>query len=241
MKVLSIGNSFSQDAHKWLHQLAKLNHVDMQTLNLYIGGCSLERHWYNVENNLEAYDFEPNGILTSWKISIDVALKMTDWDIITVQQVSQHAGRTESYEPYYSNLIKLIRTLQPKAQIWFHQTWAYEVDSQHSGFALFDYDQQKMYDCVISTTEQMAKSANIPVIPVGRLIQKLRQTVPEFDYKNGGLSLCRDGYHLTRDYGRFAAAALWMRTLTGKTVEAEEFEDFDPKLLQKILAVINDQ
>ena len=44
MKVLSIGNSFSQDAHKWLHKLAELNGVEMETLNLCNSGCDL--HFY---------------------------------------------------------------------------------------------------------------------------------------------------------------------------------------------------
>ncbi len=42
MKVLLIGNSFSRDAHKWLHQLAKRNGIEIETLNLYISGCSLQ-------------------------------------------------------------------------------------------------------------------------------------------------------------------------------------------------------
>lgn len=31
MKILFIGNSFSQDAHKWLHKLAKANGVEFET------------------------------------------------------------------------------------------------------------------------------------------------------------------------------------------------------------------
>ena len=53
--------------------------------------------------------------------------------------------------------------------------------------------------------------------------------------------MCRDGFHMTLDYGRFAVAAIWLRTLTGITVKAETFEDFDPVLIQKILAVVNVQ
>ena len=241
MKVLSIGNSFSQDAHKWLHKLAKLNGIDMQTLNLYIGGCSLERHWTNIQTDAEAYDFEPNGILTNWQISIESALKLTGWDIITVQQVSSKSGQIETYEPYLSGLIALIRKWQPKAEIWLHQTWAYEIDSDHSGFANYDNDQKKMYQCIVSTAKAAAAPIPAKIIPAGTLIQTLRETVPEFDYAKGGMTLNRDGYHLTRDYGRFAVAALWIRTLTGATVEAAEFEDFDPVLLQKILAVVNAQ
>ena len=241
MKVLSIGNSFSQDAHKWLHKLAAANGIDMQTLNLYIGGCSLERHWNNIENNADAYEFGPNGDRTTWMISIETALKMTQWDIVTVQQVSGKSGQLETYEPYPSGVVALIRKLQPKAEIWFHQTWAYEIDSAHASFENYDRSQQKMYDAIIVASEAAAASIPAKIIPAGKLIQALRTTVPEFDYANGGLTLNRDGYHLTYDYGRFAAAALWLRTLTGITVKAEEFEDFDPVLLQKILAVVNAQ
>ena len=41
MKVLAIGNSFSQDATRYLHQIAKANQFDLKVVNLYIGGCSL--------------------------------------------------------------------------------------------------------------------------------------------------------------------------------------------------------
>ena len=78
------------------------------------------------------------------------------------------------------------------------------------------------------------------MIPTGTVIQALRETVPEFDYKNGGLSLCRDGYHLSWDYGRFAAAATWLHTLTGKKINVSYFEDFNPELLKKIIYVVNE-
>ncbi len=69
MKILSIGNSFSQDAQKWLHKLARLNGFNVETANLYIGGCSLEKHWNNVVNDNEHYVLELNGSSTEQKIS----------------------------------------------------------------------------------------------------------------------------------------------------------------------------
>ena len=50
IKILAIGNSFSQDATHYLHQIAAADQVDMKVVNLYIGGCSLERHWNNIQN-----------------------------------------------------------------------------------------------------------------------------------------------------------------------------------------------
>ena len=50
MKILSIGNSFSEDAQRYLHQIANANGDDIFCANLYIGGCSLERHYNNIIN-----------------------------------------------------------------------------------------------------------------------------------------------------------------------------------------------
>ena len=54
-KILAIGNSFSEDATYYLHQLTKAARISTRVVNLYIGGCSLERHWQNMESGEAAY------------------------------------------------------------------------------------------------------------------------------------------------------------------------------------------
>ncbi len=240
MKILSIGNSFSEDAHKWLHQLAKDNGIELETVNLYIGGCSLETHWTNIKENNAYYDFQSNGNCGERKISINEALKIENWDIITLQQVSVYSGIYETYEPYLSQILSVIKSVKPNAKIYFHQTWAYEWGFSNEGFALYDNNQFKMFDCIKTVTEKAAKSIGAKLIPTGRVVQTLRETIPEFDYKNGGISLCRDGFHLSYDYGRFAAAAVWLRTLTDQKIKTVNFENFNPSLLKKIVKVVND-
>lgn len=239
MKILSIGNSFSQDAHKWLHKLAKDNDVNLETVNLYIGGCSLKMHWDNIQTNSADYDYEPNGNCGERKISIAEALKLKKWDIITLQQVSEQSGIYETYEPYLSSLVSIIKKDQPDAEIYFHQTWAYEVDAVHSGFANYNNNQNEMYQRIKEISKIASHSINAKLIPSGEIIQTLRETIPEFNYKNGGLSLCRDGFHLSLDYGRFAAAAIWLRTITGKEIKASSFKDFNPNYIAKIISVVN--
>ena len=63
-KLLAIGNSFSQDATHYLHQIAAADQMDLKVGNLYIGGCSLERHWENIQNEAEEYLYEENGTST---------------------------------------------------------------------------------------------------------------------------------------------------------------------------------
>lgn len=239
MNILSIGNSFSQDAHKWLHELAQHNSIDLETANLYIGGCSLKMHWDNIVNNAANYSYECNGNRGERNISIDEALKLKKWDIITVQQVSHQSGIYESYEPYLSSMLSVVKKEQPEAKIYFHQTWAYEIDSTHSGFANYDNDQHEMCRRVKEASEIAAKSIDATLIRSGETIQAIRDTVPEFDYKNGGISLCRDAFHMSLDYGRFAVAAVWLRTITKQDVKALNFEDFNQDLVNKILDVVN--
>lgn len=239
MQILSIGNSFSQDAHKWLHKLAEDNGIFLETVNLYIGGCSLKRHWENVKNDASDYDFQHNGGDSEYKIGIMEALKLRKWDIITLQQVSQDSGIYETYEPYLSSLVSTIKSVTPDAKLYFQETWAYEIDSTHSGFANYNNSQEKMYRSIKSVSKIASESIGATLIPTGDIIQALRETVPEFDYKNGGLSLCRDGFHLSLDYGRFAAAATWLKTITGKKITTENFEDFNPALIKKIINTVN--
>jgi hypothetical protein len=48
MKILSIGNSFSQDAQRYISKIAAARGEELYTKNLHIGGCSLERHHSNM-------------------------------------------------------------------------------------------------------------------------------------------------------------------------------------------------
>ena len=58
MNILSIGNSFSQDAHRYLHEIAKADGVDLTSVNLYIGSCSLSSHFRYMMSNKDVYNLE---------------------------------------------------------------------------------------------------------------------------------------------------------------------------------------
>lgn len=238
LKVLCIGNSFSQDATRYLESVAAAGPKPVLARNLYIGGCSLERHADNLRHLAFLYEYQKDAVhmfqtvIPGRKngVSIRMALEMNDWDVITVQQVSQLSGIYESYFPYLSEVLHVVREKSPRSQIMFHSTWAYETDSVHPGFVNYDNDQLKMYDAIQDVTGRISKEFGLPVLPSGRLIQTLRG-LESFDYANGGLSLNRDGFHLS-DYGRYAVALLWYRQLTGCSVKDNGFcpEHFDPVL-----------
>ena len=68
MDILSIGNSFSQDAQRYLHQIAKADGVDIHSFNLYIGGCPLSKHYRNMLSEESVYTLEMNGSNTGFYV-----------------------------------------------------------------------------------------------------------------------------------------------------------------------------
>lgn len=226
-KILAIGNSFSEDATHYLHQIAEAGGVATKVVNLYIGGCSLESHWLNAMENLSAYEYQLNGESTGQTVSIREALTEERWDFITLQQVSGYSGILQSYSPFVQKLSAYVKSYVPATKQWIHQTWAYETDSAHPDFALYDVNQQGMYNALTAAYASVAKELGLSVIPCGEVIQTLRRR-PPFDYPHGGLSLCRDGFHLDPVYGRYAAAATWYKCLLKGNILTNAFVPSDP-------------
>lgn len=241
MRILSIGNSFSADAHVYLHALAEQRNIDLKTENIAIGGCSLKMHWENIQNNSASYLHNINGG-EEWKkeqVTVEQTLKSQAFDVITLQQVSGFSGQYESYLPYIYDIISYVRKYQPNAKLYIHRTWAYEIDSSHVDFQRYECDQDKMQSAICRATEQIAKETGMGIILAGDVIANLRTRVKKFDYKNGNESLCRDGFHLST-YARYAVAMTWLATLTGKTVEPLPFLDLDPDVISQICSIVNE-
>lgn len=218
IKILAIGNSFSEDATHYLHQIAKADGVNMKVVNLYIGGCSLKQHWDNIQSGAKAYLLQENGYSTEHYVSILDALTMEEWDYVVTQQVSHDSGMLETYSPYIENIQGYIKAVLPKAEMLLQQTWAYEIDSLHSGFWNYHQNQQEMYDRLKEAYQTVTSKLGVRLIPCGDVIQKLRRKEP-FLYNNGGMSLCRDGFHMNVIYGRYALAATWYKTITNNSVQ----------------------
>jgi hypothetical protein len=242
VKILAIGNSFSEDATYYLHKIAKADGINTKVVNLYIGGCSLETHWQNVEQDAKAYLYERDGEATGQYVSIKEALLEEDWDFVICQQASHYSGIQETYYPFITNLFAYIRKYAPKAEHLLHQTWAYEIDSAHDGFASYNHSQQEMHDRLCSAYKRAADELGVTTIPSGDVIQKVRAKEP-FIYEKGGRSLCRDGFHLDFLYGRYLAAATWYEFLFKKSILENSYipetiyapgELADPKLINVI-------
>lgn len=223
MDILSIGNSFSQDAQRYIHRIARADGVELNTFNLYIGGCSFSTHFRNMLGEAKLYDLEVNGVNTRFKVTLKEALLNRNWDVVTLQQVSHESPRYETYQPYLEKLAEYIRELVPKAKLAIHQTWAYENNSERlKVFAKYE-DHKAMFADIKASYEKAAKSVNADiVIPSGELFGELLNCGIE--------SVHRDTFHASLGLGRYAIGLLWYAVLTGKDVAENTFSDFDREI-----------
>ena len=219
MRILSIGNSYSQDAQKYLHRLSVAAGEPIATANLYIGGCSLERHDRNLQSGEKAYLYIYNGEDTGMMVSLQDALEYATYDVVTLQQASHYSTDYETYQPYLNRLFAYVRKCQPEAKIMLHETWAYEDGCQRM-IDKFGYDSaERMYAELHDAYERAAKELDVEIIPGG--------TAMQLAVRNGLTPIHRDTYHASLDYGRYLLAATWFMKLTGKHLDGVYLPSFD--------------
>lgn len=217
LKVLAIGNSFSEDAvEQNLTELAAADGRQMIVANMYIGGCPLSRHWDNASHDRAAYRYRKTGLdgvrRQTDGMSISRALADEQWDYVSLQQASGQSGLQDTYEPYLTELIAYIKKLSPESEIVWHQTWAYASTSNHAAFPSYGNDQMRMYREIVAAAQKAVNDHGIKtVIPSGTAVQNARTTFI-------GDNMNRDGYHLQLTYGRYTAACTWYEVLSGHSV-----------------------
>lgn len=239
MKILAIGNSFSQDATRYLETVARSAGEDLFVRNLYIGGCSIFRHVQNIASGEAAYIYQTDG-MGEEMISIGDALTAEEWDYVTVQQVSGYSGIYDSYFPYLERLLAFVHENAPRAKCVLHRTWAYEwTETEHPSFQLYRGETERMHSAILDATSRVAEEHSLPIIPAGDAVMRAKQH-PAFDVRVGGLSLHRDGYHLSLDYGRYLVALVWLKFFTGISPDKVTFapDGTDSALIAQIKSLI---
>lgn len=222
IRVLAIGNSFSEDAiENNLYALGKAQGDVIVVGNLYIGGASLELHSHNAALNLPAYryrktdaDGQRHQIDT---MTLERALNDEAWDYVSLQQASHFSGQYATYQPYLADMVTFVKKHCPRARLLWHQTWAYAANSTHDGFANYGRNQQQMYKSIIAASRRAMRDGKFKrVVPSGTAIQNARSSFI-------GDKLDRDGYHLNLIYGRYVAACTWLEVLTGKSAVGNSY------------------
>jgi hypothetical protein len=230
MKILTIGNSFSDDATRYLHQIAKSQGVYLEVVNICIGGCSLERHYRNMLGDKKDYLLCYNGTFTGFYTTLEEALLSRKWDVVTIQQVSHESPKKESFYPYINELADYIRTCQPQAKLLLQETWAYE-DGSHRLTVELGYESRKaMLSDVQAAYKEAAEIVGVDgIIPSGTLFDMMLD--------RGVEKVHRDTFHASLGLGRYALGLLWFRTLTGKSVAENCFRELDVAATDKEIEI----
>lgn len=214
IKILAIGNSFSEDAiENYLFEIGQAEGVDLIIGNMFIGGCSLEQHWNNIKDDRSAYEYRKVGLdgklVNTNGVSVKSALHDEDWDFVTIQQASPSSGLYDTYVDFLPPILAYFKQElnMKKANLAFHQTWAYAKDSGHGGFANYHKNQYEMYAKIVNASTQASYENGLyNIIPAGTAIQNARTSYM-------GDTFCKDGFHLDVKKGRFTAACTWFAHL----------------------------
>ena len=237
IKVLAIGNSFSEDAiESHLYELAKATGDSIVIGNLYIGGASLDLHVDNATKNASIYSYRKikNGSKKTYpNVSIATAMADEYWDYVSFQQVSQESGIFSTFQNALPTLYNYVKdkALNPNVKYLLHQTWAYAQNSTHDGFVNYNKKQIEMYNAIVNAYNQAKPLINAEkIVPSGTAIQNARTSVV-------GDNFTRDGYHLSIPFGRYVAAATWYESIFGKssvgnTYKPSELSNFEASIAQ---------
>lgn len=225
IRILAIGNSFSDNAMKYLYPILKaLGAKEIILGNMYIGGCSIETHYNNALNDSAKYIYRKNdsrsqnaGIFENTSNTpLSTAIVDEDWQYVTLQQASHFSGLINEYNDeqinYLNNYVRE-NTTNKDLKVGWHMTWAYQQDSTHSAFPNYNRDQMTMYDALVGCTEQkiVTNDKFDFVIPSGTAVQNARTS-----YVSDTLTI--DGYHLN-SLGEFIIGLTWALKITNWSID----------------------
>lgn len=222
MKLLAIGNSYSDDCLSHVAKiLLSLGEKEVLIANLYIGGCSLQRHCENARADAPAYWYNTDngsGFETQYDYKISDVLRSQDWDIILTHQWSRWSGNAPTYDALDEllNYVRSVVTNSPK-YAW-QMTWAYPKNCPLEAFGDYQNDQMVMYESIRNAVkEKIAPRKDIfAIIPTGSAIQSARGVW-------GEEQLMRDELHLSLGLGRYIAGLCVVGALTDYDIEKVAF------------------
>ena len=169
--------------------------------------------------------------MASAQSTFDYALEYRDWDVISLQQhfypdmalnYNFAVGQTQDYA---KDVYDYIKDKNPNADLYWHQTWAYQVgyavESKHDTPIPDAQTQKTTHENIKAACEVIAEDNGVKLIPAGDAWQMAREDSRIGDVLcaragvNGGLG---DYYH-DGDIGggQYLNACVWYEVLTGKS------------------------
>lgn len=223
LKVLDIGNSYTQDAQTYLPQIIKASGID-DDFSLYRAfrpSASFKTWvdcWNDSDNEYYSIDFcagtSLGGISGSGSASDGAlfrkALQSVKWDIILIHQVSTYSNDYSLWEGngaggYLQELIRIIRVTNPQATIGYLMTHSY----RGSYWANSEGSSYLRWRNIADATKQLNLEYGIDfIIPYGTAVQNLRASS-----LNDGYEFSEDGTHMGAGLGDYVAGCCYFESL----------------------------
>lgn len=244
LKILDIGNSYTEDMHKYIANIISSAGFDasanMSVYRTHRGGGSF-RSWYDCYNDIDTKSYDivhVAGVEIEGVAASDVAigngapfrnaLQSVEWDIIIIHQASEYATnydawKTSGYGGCLNELLEIIKQTNPNALIG-----TYIIHSYMDGYTLNDEgDSEKRWENIAKAIQRMIKDYKIDfVIPYGTAVESIRKTCLNDQY-----DLTRDGTHLARCLGAYIAGCCLYQTIFaqrfGRSIVANSFRITD--------------
>ena len=223
LKVLDIGNSYTQDAQTYLPQIIKASGID-DDFSLYRAfrpSASFKTWvdcWNDSDNEYYSIDFcagtSLGGISGSGSASDGAlfrkALQSVKWDIILIHQVSTYSNDYSLWEGngaggYLQELIRIIRVTNPQATIGYLMTHSY----RGSYWSNSEGSSYLRWRNIADATKQLKLEYGIDfIIPYGTAVQNLRASS-----LNDGYEFSEDGTHMGAGLGDYVAGCCYFESL----------------------------
>lgn len=221
LKILAIGNSFTDDTMEYVDDVAIALGMDKFVLsNLYIGGASIDDHVRKLRIDSPSYEYRRriNGkYINESCTQMSFALQDENWDYVVLQQQSLESGNPASFA-LLTELIDYVHEHAPQAKLIWNMTWAYADRYEAAEFAKYGYNNNLMYKAIIDTAQKVI----VPdervsmLVPTGTAVQNARTSFL-------GTDLTRDGYHMDMGVGRYILALTFMGVVLGEPIEEISF------------------
>ena len=229
LRVLAIGNSFTENATHYLSAIVDSAGIDRKKLGVYsitYAGARFS-HWTET--------LHKDGMVEAARVAGVVSMRARGtlsevvsqpWDVIVIQQASDVSYKWKTFSTL-EEYIPMILSLCPNKNVClaYQMPWSHTLD-----------EMPYVMTWNINCTQRLAETYGIDVvIPVGTAIQLARET-----RLNDSMYLTEDNWHLNAGMGQFIASCCWYESIIarcfGTTVlnnsacPKEEYSEADIKL-----------
>lgn len=238
IELLMIGNSWSYYFVEELYAMAEAAGVKIRICNVYYSGCPIDKHynwWINGESHYQFFETDGNGRKEKGNgVSLEWCLAQGEWDAITMN-IGGGDMRTMTVDALIERNVPCAKALFdylgesfPKADLYMHQSWAYELgylkEYASGDFRIDTVEDQMAYtEKTRQLINAICEAAGIGRINTGDAWEVYRAACTEQGIEN---NLCArlgnngnkgDGGH-DGDIGggQYLNACVWFEILTGK-------------------------